>query len=147
MDGTSSSTTVESQAAFAKGGGVPDPESTTNPVHMCLGVGQGFYLPDAQSELLFPTIDVNGCATKSHFNLHWLNGCILCAAAVMIDGQRALVCGYGPPATCHHQVEPHFAAVVAKRKPGAFVNTASWDDSTSGVFIGDFGASGSEGCL
>jgi adenosylhomocysteinase len=68
-------------------------EETTTGVHRLKEMAD-------KGELLFPSINVNDCVTKSKFdNVH---GCrhslpdgIMRATDVMIGGKRALVCGYG----------------------------------------------------
>merc|ERR1712127_193285 len=118
----------EYEAAFAKDGSLPDPESTTNPEFKCVlqtikesigvdpkkwtkmaavvkgvseetttGVHRLKEMAD-KGELLFPSINVNDCVTKSKFDnvygcRHSLPDGIMRATDVMIGGKRALVCG------------------------------------------------------
>jgi adenosylhomocysteinase len=109
---------------------LPDPDSTTNPEFKCVlqtikdsigvdpkkwtkmavvvkgvseetttGVHRLKEMAD-KGELLFPSINVNDCVTKSKFDnvygcRHSLPDGIMRATDVMIGGKRALVCGYG----------------------------------------------------
>jgi len=120
----------EFEATFAKDGSLPDPDSTTNPEFKCVlqtikesiavdpkkwtkmaavvkgvseetttGVHRLKEMAD-KGELLFPSINVNDCVTKSKFDnvygcRHSLPDGIMRATDVMIGGKRALVCGYG----------------------------------------------------
>merc|ERR1712160_14527 len=68
-------------------------EETTTGVHRLKEMA-------AKGELLFPSINVNDCVTKSKFDnvygcRHSLPDGIMRATDVMIGGKRALVCGYG----------------------------------------------------
>merc|ERR1712078_108140 len=68
-------------------------EETTTGVHRLKEMA-------VKGELLFPSINVNDCVTKSKFDnvygcRHSLPDGIMCATDVMIGGKRALVCGYG----------------------------------------------------
>merc|ERR1712072_1554575 len=68
-------------------------EETTTGVHRLKEMA-------AKGELLFPSINVNDCVTKSKFDnvygcRHSLPDSIMRATDVMIGGKRALVCGYG----------------------------------------------------
>jgi adenosylhomocysteinase len=120
----------EYEEKFAKDGSLPDPESTTNPEFKCVlqtikdsiqadktkwsrmakivkGVSEetttGVHRlreMAAKGELLFPSINVNDCVTKSKFDnvygcRHSLPDGIMRATDVMIGGKRCLVCGYG----------------------------------------------------
>merc|ERR1712025_432552 len=120
----------EFEEKFAKDGTLPDPESTTNAEFKCVlqtikdsiqqdktkwsrmakvvkGVSEetttGVHRlreMAAKGELLFPSINVNDCVTKSKFDnvygcRHSLTDGIMRATDVMIGGKRALVCGYG----------------------------------------------------
>merc|ERR1712203_1107259 len=120
----------EYEEKFAKDGSLPDPESTTNPEFKCVlqtikdsiqqdrtkwsrmakvvkGVSEetttGVHRLREMAktgELLFPSINVNDCVTKSKFDnvygcRHSLPDGIMRATWVMIGGKRALVCGYG----------------------------------------------------
>jgi len=120
----------EFEEKFAKDGSLPDPNSTTNPEFKCVlqtikdsigvdpkkwtkmavvvkgvseetttGVHRLKEMAD-KGELLFPSINVNDCVTKSKFDnvygcRHSLPDGIMRATDVMIGGKRALVCGYG----------------------------------------------------
>merc|ERR1711865_744754 len=120
----------EFEEKFAKDKSLPDPESTTNPEFKCVlqtikdsigvdptkwsrmakvvkgvseetttGVHRLKEMAD-KGELLFPSINVNDCVTKSKFDnvygcRHSLPDGIMRATDVMIGGKRALVCGYG----------------------------------------------------
>merc|ERR1712157_559348 len=120
----------EFEEKFAKDGSLPDPASTTNPEFKCVlqtikdsigvdpkkwtkmaavvkgvseetttGVHRLKEMAD-KGELLFPSINVNDCVTKSKFDnvygcRHSLPDGIMRATDVMIGGKRALVCGYG----------------------------------------------------
>merc|ERR1712057_145724 len=120
----------ELEEKFAKDGSLPDPNSTTNPEFKCVlqtikdsigvdpkkwtkmaavvkgvseetttGVHRLKEMAD-KGELLFPSINVNDCVTKSKFDnvygcRHSLPDGIMRATDVMIGGKRALVCGYG----------------------------------------------------
>merc|ERR1712178_71951 len=111
-------------------GSSPDPNSTTNPEFKCVltvlkdsipldktkwtrmcakckgvsketttGVHRLKEMAD-KGELLFPSINVNDCVTKSKFDnvygcRHSLPDGIMRATDVMIGGKRALICGYG----------------------------------------------------
>merc|ERR1712195_325983 len=115
---------------YAKDKSLPDPNSTTNPEFKCVlqlikdsipvnptkwskmalvcqgvseetttGVHRLKEMAD-KGELLFPSINVNDCVTKSKFDnvygcRHSLPDGIMRATDVMIGGKRALVCGYG----------------------------------------------------
>merc|ERR1712151_442485 len=120
----------EYEEKFAKDGSLPDPESTTNPEFKCVlqtikdsiqqdktkwsrmakvvkGVSEetttGVHRlreMAKKGELLFPSINVNDCVTKSKFDnvygcRHSLTVGIMRATDVTIGGKRALVCGYG----------------------------------------------------
>merc|ERR1711982_268910 len=120
----------EFEDKYAKDGSLPDPASTTNAEFKCIlqllrdsipadktkytrmakachGVSEetttGVHrLKEmaAKGELLFPSINVNDCVTKSKFDnvygcRHSLPDGIMRATDVMIGGKRALVCGYG----------------------------------------------------
>merc|ERR1712032_520014 len=68
-------------------------EETTTGVHRLKEMA-------AKGELLFPSININDCVTKSKFDnvygcRHSLPDGIMRATDVMIGGKRALVCGYG----------------------------------------------------
>merc|ERR1712226_1531206 len=68
-------------------------EETTTGVHRLKEMA-------AKGELLFPSINVNDCVTKSKFDnvygcRHSLPDGIMRATDVMIGGKRALACGYG----------------------------------------------------
>lgn len=68
-------------------------EETTTGVHRLKDMAK-------KGELLFPSINVNDCVTKSKFDnvygcRHSLPDGIMRATDVMIGGKRALVCGYG----------------------------------------------------
>merc|ERR1711927_122517 len=68
-------------------------EETTTGVHRLKEMA-------AKGELLFPSINVNDCVTKSKFDnvygcRHSLPDGIMRATDVMIGGKRALICGYG----------------------------------------------------
>merc|ERR1711957_126814 len=68
-------------------------EETTTGVHRLKEMAD-------KGELLFPSINVNDCVTKSKFDnvygcRHSLPDGIMRATDVMIGGTRALVCGYG----------------------------------------------------
>merc|ERR1712110_108661 len=68
-------------------------EETTTGVHRLKEMAD-------KGELLFPSINVNDCVTKSKFDnvygcRHSLPDGIMRATDVMIGGKRALVCGYG----------------------------------------------------
>merc|ERR1719478_673489 len=68
-------------------------EETTTGVHRLIQMAD-------KGELLFPSINVNDCVTKSKFDnvygcRHSLPDGIMRATDVMIGGKRALVCGYG----------------------------------------------------
>merc|ERR1712093_177061 len=68
-------------------------EETTTGVHRLKEMAK-------KGELLFPSINVNDCVTKSKFDnvygcRHSLPDGIMRATDVMIGGKRALVCGYG----------------------------------------------------
>merc|ERR1712070_600205 len=68
-------------------------EETTTGVHRLKEMA-------AKGELLFPAINVNDCVTKSKFDnvygcRHSLPDGIMRATDVMIEGKRALICGYG----------------------------------------------------
>merc|ERR1712232_739143 len=120
----------EFEEKFAKDGSLPDPNSTTNPEFKCVlqtikdsigvdpkkwtkmaavckgvseetttGVHRLKEMAD-KGELLFPSINVNDCVTKSKFDnvygcRHSLPDGIMRATDVMIGGKRALICGYG----------------------------------------------------
>jgi len=120
----------EFEEKFAKDKSLPDPNSTTNPEFKCVlqtikdsigvdptkwtrmaaickgvseetttGVHRLKEMAD-KGELLFPSINVNDCVTKSKFDnvygcRHSLPDGIMRATDVMIGGKRALVCGYG----------------------------------------------------
>jgi adenosylhomocysteinase len=120
----------EFEEKFAKDGSLPDPNSTQNPEFKCVlqtikdsigvdpkkwtkmaagckgvseetttGVHRLKEMAD-KGELLFPSINVNDCVTKSKFDnvygcRHSLPDGIMRATDVMIGGKRALVCGYG----------------------------------------------------
>merc|ERR1712087_1098754 len=120
----------EFEEKFAKDGSLPDPASTDNPEFKCVlqllrdsiqadktkwsryakvlkGVSEEtttgvLRLKEmaAKGELLFPSINVNDCVTKSKFDnvygcRHSLPDGIMRATDVMIGGKRALICGYG----------------------------------------------------
>jgi len=120
----------EYEEKFAKDGSLPDPESTTNPEFKCvlqtikdsIGVDKTKWSRmakvvkgvseetttgvhrlremAAKGELLFPSINVNDCVTKSKFDnvygcRHSLTDGIMRATDVMIGGKRCLVAGYG----------------------------------------------------
>jgi len=120
----------EFEEKYAKDKSLPDPNSTSNPEFKCVlqtiadsikvdatkwsrmakvvrGVSEetttGVHRlreMAAKGELLFPTINVNDCVTKSKFDnvygcRHSLTDGIMRATDVMIGGKRALVCGYG----------------------------------------------------
>merc|ERR1711957_899205 len=68
-------------------------EETTTGVHRLKEMAD-------KGELLFPSINVNDCVTKSKFDnvygcRHSLPDGIMRATDVMIGGKRALICGYG----------------------------------------------------
>jgi len=120
----------EYEEKFAKDGSLPDPESTQNPEFKCVlqtikdsiqqdktkwsrmakvvkGVSEetttGVHRLREMAktgELLFPSINVNDCVTKSKFDnvygcRHSLPDGIMRATDVMIGGKRCLVAGYG----------------------------------------------------
>merc|ERR1712072_1200385 len=120
----------EYEEKFAKDGSMPDPASTDNAEFKCIlellkdsiatdktkysrmaakckGISEetttGVHrLKEmaAKGELLFPSINVNDCVTKSKFDnvygcRHSLPDGIMRATDVMIGGKRALICGYG----------------------------------------------------
>merc|ERR1712147_520895 len=120
----------EFEEKFAKDGSLPDPNGTSNPEFKCVlqtikdsigvdpkkwtkmaaivkgvseetttGVHRLKEMAD-KGELLFPSINVNDCVTKSKFDnvygcRHSLPDGTMRATDVMIGGKRALVCGYG----------------------------------------------------
>merc|ERR1711957_627636 len=120
----------EFEAQFAKDGSFPDPASTTNPEFKCIlqllrdsiqqdktkytrmaskrkgvseetttGVHRLKEMAD-KGELLFPSINVNDCVTKSKFDnvygcRHSLPDGIMRATDVMLAGKKALICGFG----------------------------------------------------
>merc|ERR1711862_704971 len=121
---------VEFEEKYAKDGSLPDPASTDNAEFKCIlqllkdsipfdktkytrmakachGVSEetttGVHrLKEmaAKGELLFPSINVNDCVTKSKFDnvygcRHSLPDGIMRATDVMIGGKRCLICGYG----------------------------------------------------
>merc|ERR1712100_96400 len=120
----------EFEIKFEKDGSLPDPESTQNPEFKCVlqtikdsiqqdktkwsrmakvvkGVSEetttGVHRLREMAktgELLFPSINVNDCVTKSKFDnvygcRHSLPDGIMRATDVMIGGKRCLVYGYG----------------------------------------------------
>jgi len=120
----------EFEGKYAKDKSLPDPASTDNPEFKCIlqllkdsipldatkytrmaakcqGVSEEtttgvMKLKEmaAKGELLFPSINVNDCVTKSKFDnvygcRHSLPDGIMRATDVMIGGKRALICGYG----------------------------------------------------
>merc|ERR1719457_288931 len=120
----------ELEEKFAKDGSLPDPASTDNAEFKCIlqvlrdsiqvdktkwtkmaaivkgvseetttGVHRLKEMAD-KGELLFPSINVNDCVTKSKFDnvygcRHSLPDGIMRATDVMIGGKRAMICGYG----------------------------------------------------
>merc|ERR1711896_126109 len=120
----------EFEEKFAKDGSLPDPNSTQNPEFKCVlqtikdsigvdpkkwtkmaavvkgvseetttGVHRLKEMAD-KGELLFPSINVNDCVTKSKFDnvygcRHSLPDGIMRATDVMLGGKRCLVCGFG----------------------------------------------------
>merc|ERR1711912_33305 len=120
----------EFEEKYAKDKSLPDPNSTSNPEFKCVlqtiadsikvdptkwtrmakvvrGVSEetttGVHRLREMAktgELLFPTINVNDCVTKSKFDnvygcRHSLPDGIMRSTDVMIGGKRALICGYG----------------------------------------------------
>merc|ERR1712032_107608 len=118
----------EFEEKYAKDKSLPDPESTTNPEFKCIlqlikdsipldatkwsrmaktcrGVSEetttGVHRLKEMAkkgELLFPSININDCVTKSKFDnvygcRHSLTDGIMRATDVMIGGKRALICG------------------------------------------------------
>ena len=120
----------EYEEKFAKDGSLPDPESTTNPEFKCVlqtikdsiqqdktkwsrmakvvkGVSEetttGVHRlreMAKKGELLFPSINVNDCVTKSKFDnvygcRHSLPDSIMRATDVMLSGKKVVICGFG----------------------------------------------------
>jgi len=144
----------ELEEAFAKDGSLPDPESTTNAELKCvlnvikrsLGVDPKKWTKMAatikgvseetttgvarlrimakEGKLLFPSINVNDCVTKSKFDnvygcRHSLPDGLMRATDVMIGGKRAIVCGFGDVGKgCAFAMRGSGARVLKSRRSG-----------------------------